>query len=220
VRSKGKIASWNDDKGYGFIAPLEGGDQVFVHISAFSNRNRRRAIHDVVSFGLSTDKQGRPCASNATLAGDKLKEKAPHKSNPVAILFAVLFLCGVGVSFLAGTLPRTIVVAYATLSLITYLAYARGKWAARTGRWRTQEVTLHLLGLAGGWPGALIAQQTLRHKSKKGSFRAALWFTVILNCSALAWLYSESGRAVLKLLAAGTWGVVRRSRRKPSQRLY
>ena len=203
MRSKGKIATWNDDKGYGFIAPLEGGDQIFIHISAFGNRNRRPAIHDVVSYGLSTDKQGRPCASNATLAGDKLKKKAPHRRNPVAILFAVLFLCGVGVSFLTGTLPKTILAAYAALSLITYLAYARDKWAARTGRWRTQEATLHLLGLAGGWPGALIAQQILRHKSKKGSFRVALWFTIVLNCSALAWLYSESGRGVLEMLTKG-----------------
>ena len=27
MRSKGKIASWNDDKGYGFITPLTGGKQ-------------------------------------------------------------------------------------------------------------------------------------------------------------------------------------------------
>jgi len=38
-----------------------------------------------------------------------------------------------------------------------------------------------LLGLAGGWPGAIVAQQVLRHKSNKVSFRSAFWVTVMLN---------------------------------------
>ncbi|WP_353805552.1 DUF1294 domain-containing protein [Pseudoalteromonas sp.] len=41
----------------------------------------------------------------------------------------------------------------------------------------------------GGWPGSLIAQQWLRHKSKKRSFIAVLWLTIIANCSALSSLY-------------------------------
>ena len=84
MRSKGKIASWNDDKGFGFITPLAGGKQVFIHVSAFGNRNRRPEINDVVTYALSTDKQGRPCAANATLAGDKLKEKKAKESSTPA----------------------------------------------------------------------------------------------------------------------------------------
>lgn len=45
MRIKGKIASWHDDKGYGFVAPVSGGEQVFVHIKAFSNRNRRPLVN-------------------------------------------------------------------------------------------------------------------------------------------------------------------------------
>ena len=50
-----------------------------------------------------------------------------------------------------------------------------------------------MLGLAGGWPGALIAQQTLRHKSKKTSFIVALWVTVLVNGIALAWATTPDG---------------------------
>lgn len=73
------------------------------------------------------------------------------------------------------------------LSLLTFIIYALDKSAAKNGAWRAEESTLHLLSLAGGWPGALIAQQKLRHKSKKQSFRSVFWVTVLLNCGAFAW---------------------------------
>jgi uncharacterized membrane protein YsdA (DUF1294 family)/cold shock CspA family protein len=200
MRSKGKIASWNDEKGFGFITPLAGGKQVFIHIKAFGNRNRRPEINDVVTYALSTDNLGRPCAANATLAGDKLKEKAAHKSSTPVILFALLFLCAVGVSVITGHLPVMIGIAYVALSLITYVAYALDKSAAQSGAWRTSEGALHMLGLAGGWSGALIAQQTLRHKSRKSSFRTVFWATVLINCAALVWLHTANGQTMLEHL--------------------
>ena len=53
------------------------------------------------------------------------------------------------------------------------------------------------VAMAGGWPGALIAQQTLRHKSKKESFRFVFWLTVFLNGGVYAWLFTPSGAAFL-----------------------
>ncbi len=32
---QGKIARWEDEKGFGFIDPASGGKQIFVHIKAF-----------------------------------------------------------------------------------------------------------------------------------------------------------------------------------------
>ena len=202
MRTKGKITTWNDDKGYGFITPFDGSDRVFIHITALGNRDRRPTLNDVVTYSLSKDKRGRACAANATLAGDKLVKKAPKKSSKWTILFAVLFLAGAGLSALIGRLPALVTIGYLVMSLITFLAYAIDKAAARAGRWRTGEGTLLLLGLAGGWPGALIAQQNLRHKSKKASFRAALWLTVVMNCAVFAWLHTESGRVALDDLMA------------------
>ncbi len=77
---------------------------------------------------------------------------------------------------------------YVLISLLTFVLYAQDKAAAQTGTWRTPESTLHLLSLLGGWPGALIAQQILRHKSKKQSFRRVFWVTVVLNLAALVWM--------------------------------
>ena len=80
-----------------------------------------------------------------------------------------------------------ILILYVAASLAAVVSYAADKSAARSGRWRTAERTLHLLALIGGWPGALIAQRAFRHKSRKPSFQIAFFVTVALNCAALLW---------------------------------
>lgn len=75
---------------------------------------------------------------------------------------------------------------YLTLSIVAFAAYGWDKRAARKSRDRTPESTLHLLSLAGGWPGALVGQRVWRHKSRKTSFLIVFWLTVVLNCAALA----------------------------------
>lgn len=81
-------------------------------------------------------------------------------------------------------------------SLATFIAYAIDKRAARLGRRRTPERTLLLLGLAGGWPGAVLAQRLVRHKSSKAAFLARHWWTVLLNLAALAALVLLTGAVV------------------------
>lgn len=74
---------------------------------------------------------------------------------------------------------------YGVASLICYLLYALDKRAARQQTRRIAERTLLLWGLCGGWPGAWLAQQRLRHKTRKTSFRVAYWLSVLLNLGAL-----------------------------------
>jgi uncharacterized membrane protein YsdA (DUF1294 family)/cold shock CspA family protein len=198
MRAKGKLTSWNDEKGFGFITPSTGGKQVFVHIKAFGNRNRRPEINQVVTYALSADKQGRPCAINATLAGDRLKETTERSTIPTLIIVAILFLVIVAVSVLVTRIHPLVLAIYISLSLFTFIIYAADKSAAKKGAWRTRENTLHLLSLAGGWPGALIAQQKLRHKSKKQSFQAVFWLTVLLNCGVFVWFLTPKGNNFLR----------------------
>lgn len=74
---------------------------------------------------------------------------------------------------------------YVTLSMITFAVYAADKSAAIRRRARVPERTLLLLGLLGGWPGGLLAQQWLRHKTQKQPFRLLFWLSVLLHCGAL-----------------------------------
>ena len=86
--------------------------------------------------------------------------------------------------------PTVVLLAYLAMSMITYASYARDKSAARAARRRTPEKTLHLMALLGGWPGALLAQRRLRHKSSKTSFLVTFWLTVVVNLALLAWAVS------------------------------
>jgi uncharacterized membrane protein YsdA (DUF1294 family) len=85
---------------------------------------------------------------------------------------------------------------------VAWIAYALDKSAAQRDQWRIQESTLHLFAFLCGWPGALAAQQILRHKSKKTSFRFVFWLTVSANCALLLWLLSPAGVPVLGLITA------------------
>lgn len=102
-------------------------------------------------------------------------------------MIALLFLLLVGAAVLTEKLPAVVLVIYLAASLVTFILYAMDKAAARKGRQRTPESTLHWMAVLGGWPGALIAQRILRHKSIKREFRRVFWATIVINCAALAY---------------------------------
>jgi uncharacterized membrane protein YsdA (DUF1294 family) len=94
---------------------------------------------------------------------------------------------------LAWGVPVYVGLAYLLVSIVCFAAYASDKSAARKRAQRTPERTLLLLGLAGGWPGAVLAQQWLRHKSAKTSFRAKFWMTVGVNSAAFVYGAAQLG---------------------------
>jgi uncharacterized membrane protein YsdA (DUF1294 family) len=71
--------------------------------------------------------------------------------------------------------------AWVAISAFCFLAYWADKHRAGSGAWRIPESTLHLLELAGGWPGAFLAQHSLRHKTAKPAFLVVFWLIVALH---------------------------------------
>ncbi|MEM9346381.1 MAG: DUF1294 domain-containing protein [Planctomycetota bacterium] len=72
------------------------------------------------------------------------------------------------------------------MSLFTLGFYAWDKRQARRDGWRVPEKRLHLFSLLGGWPGAMIGQRWLRHKSVKTKFRVVFWLTVFVHATLAA----------------------------------
>ena len=84
--------------------------------------------------------------------------------------------------------PCAVLTWYALMSLVTLALYWCDKRAAVSGAWRTSERTLHLFELLGGWPGALVGQRKLHHKSSKASYQVEFWIVVVLNVLGLLYL--------------------------------
>ena len=189
MRKKGKLLSWSDDKGFGFIEPAVGGKQAFVHIKAFPPGTPRPAIGAEVSYKEASDGQGRVRAESAQLLTSGFSVGPASK----AFIVASLFLLVVAAIVALGILPRHVLWLYLGMSGVTFAFYAIDKAAAKSGRPRTPESSLQMLALFGGWPGALYAQQLLRHKSSKQPFRSVFWSMLGLNIAGLVYLVSGYG---------------------------
>lgn len=109
-----------------------------------------------------------------------------------------LLVIGLSLSYWLGYTPLLLSVIFIVFSVFSYLYYAKDKSAAKQGEWRVPESRLHLFSLLCGWPGSIIAQEKLRHKTKKVSFRLVFWLTVVVNITSITWLHSQQGSKMIK----------------------
>lgn len=233
-RRQGVLKSWNDERGFGFITPHDGGPQVFVHARHCElHRMQRPEVGMEVTFEVVRAEDGRLQAHQVLprhgwAAVDRLPDGALRQKRAdarerqvrqqqdrrnqrraerqevvqwgTASYFAIAVLIALlGVLSVGWRLPGWVWWGYGMASVATFLLYRGDKRAAQRGHWRVPEARLLLAGLLGGWPGAIVAQQTLRHKSTKAAFRAAFWGTVVLNLGAVV-TWAVWGRTALELV--------------------
>ena len=186
MTQQGRLTEWNDARGFGFVTPLDGGPRAFVHISRFPSDLRRPMLNDLLVYSVANDERGRPQADDVSFLTPAHTKHEGSASGPLLPVVVVGVFCVVLVAaVILGTVRSLFLGLYAFMSTLLYLMYAADKSAARAGRWRTSEASLHLVALLGGWPGGLIARHALRHKTIKQPFRLVFWCTVALNCVAL-----------------------------------
>lgn len=196
MRIEGRIKSWNDERGFGFIEPLLGGQEIFVHIKAFKGRQARPQVDQNVVFSIELDAQGKKRATlvefsrPARRPAAAVQQRAAKRSS-MSTVFVLIALGVLGAGLAWGQAPRWAAGWYGGVSLLCFLFYAADKSAAQKGNWRISEQTLHMLALVGGWPGAALAQHSLRHKSSKRAFREVFWATVVINLIAFFLLARE-----------------------------
>ncbi|MBO9577172.1 MAG: cold shock and DUF1294 domain-containing protein [Microbacteriaceae bacterium] len=194
-RASGLLVDWNDERGFGFIAPAAGGRRVFVHISEFPKDAPRPGDGDELTYAVGKGGDGRPqalavelvhsvrlaneAAQRAAAAALAERNRAPVQWLPLALVpvFAVLFV----LIAVYWELPLWAILLYPLMSAAAFGLYYLDKRAAIDRGWRTRETTLQVASLLGGWPGAVIAQQALRHKNRKRAFQATFWVLVGLN---------------------------------------
>lgn len=117
-----------------------------------------------------------------------------HRSRGTPLRWDLLvgggWLAGLCTLAAVGRLPMLIPIWYLGLSLITFASYGADKAQAAVQGRRVPEQALHVMSLLGGWPGALLAQQHFRHKTRKARFQALFWGTVLAHVVVLAWYLS------------------------------
>lgn len=157
----GRLLKWNDDRGFGFIQPDDGGDTIFVHISGFLTGTRRPKEGDVVFYEVDHS-QRRSKAVNVRIKALPLPDTVTVAYG-VGILWLTIFFL-----FLFGLVELWLpVAAYMVMSIVTFGFYYADKKRAEERRWRITGTSLHVLEAVGGWPGALLAMAMLRHLTRK-----------------------------------------------------
>ncbi|MBL8816305.1 MAG: cold shock and DUF1294 domain-containing protein [Planctomyces sp.] len=190
MRHAGTLTTWNDDRGFGFITPDQGGEQIFVHIRAFPSGMRRPEAGIRVSFEVELAPSGKTRARAVQFAipSQSIVQSLAGTSSRLTFARVLAIPCLLATVLLlnaqSSPLPY-ILCFYGVASSLAFVLYKIDKAAAIGGRRRTPESTLHLLGVVGGWPGALIAQHVFRHKVSKSKFLTDFWVTVIVNLVAL-----------------------------------
>lgn len=213
---EGQLVRWDAAKGFGFIRPTGGGNDVFLHISALP-QGQVPGIGARIAFSAVDDPQGRgqralkaiiDGAAGGAVGSTATQPRAPRPTAPaprpnqgsagprpkrrdetlrslqlnkltLAVAATTLFcLWGALTALPLTPIP---LLAYPIFSLAAFLLYARDKFSAIRGAWRIPESSLHLVEAIGGWPGAYVAQQTMRHKTVKQSYQIVFWLIVSLH---------------------------------------
>jgi len=202
MRIDGTLKSWNDERGFGFIDPTQGGQEIFVHIKAFEVRTERPQVGQRLTFEVEVNPDGKKRAKlvqqvRLTRASSRRRD-SPAQWGTASYFAIPAFLVLYFFVAIVWRVPNWIAGLYLAASVVCFVVYVVDKSAAVAGRWRVSESTLIFLGLVGGWPGAIVAQQVSRHKANKVAFRSAFWGSVVLNVLAFIALSSP----LLSLLRA------------------
>lgn len=69
VLNKGQLTTWKDDRGFGFIKPDDGSQEVFLHISALNGASRRPKVGDTIFYDRVAETDGKVRAARASIQG-------------------------------------------------------------------------------------------------------------------------------------------------------
>lgn len=73
----GTLKTWNSDKGFGFITPDNGGQDIFIHISNYPRAGGPPKVGESLLFEVTLSKEGKKKAINVRRPGQSLESRKP-----------------------------------------------------------------------------------------------------------------------------------------------
>ena len=92
MRYQGKITTWEDEKGFGFVTMNSTGEKAFVHIKSFSNRSKRPAVGDKITYELKMDENNRMRAEDIRFVSAPTASAKSSKSVLLGSVFINILL--------------------------------------------------------------------------------------------------------------------------------
>ncbi len=102
IETKGILKTWKDDRGFGFIKPDDGSDDIFIHISALKGFVRRPYRGDVIYYQVEQSDDGKSKAVNARIEGVELYAEEPASKLGVWLSIAVIIIFATGLGLYFG----------------------------------------------------------------------------------------------------------------------
>lgn len=99
MRIEGTLSKWNDERGFGFITPAQGGQEIFVHVSAFPKDGRRPTIGERLSFEIETDSHGKKRAKHLVCPERRTVVRPVRKERPGILARVIPFLILAGIAY-------------------------------------------------------------------------------------------------------------------------
>ena len=104
MRFTGTLRSWNEDRSFGFIAPTQGGRELFAHVSAFPRNGSRPTVGEKLTFEFGKNSAGKPQAINVQrealvapgAARFRPREARPQRPSRFGRGLAIMLAIGLG----------------------------------------------------------------------------------------------------------------------------
>lgn len=97
--NKGVLKTWKDDRGFGFITPDDGSDDIFIHISALGDGTRRPYRGDVITYQIEQTDDGKLKAVNGNIERDSFSQQGGNKWVWVCVTLFVILASAVAFIF-------------------------------------------------------------------------------------------------------------------------
>lgn len=138
MRINGTLTKWNEDRGFGFISPADGGPEIFVHVSAFPKDGQRPKIGERLTFEIESTEHAKQRATHLVCLDRQVREtgRKPAPSyrrrkrtafERIVQVAVVAALIGCYVAYSRRTAPRAAVAAQSSEQAVSSVFKCDGR---------------------------------------------------------------------------------------------